>query len=215
MEALPYAIETGPKQECREAIVKAAQERLDIPEVFLSLPAENAYCIKTFRRAFPQAICIGVECDPKVFDGMDITPRYLTTLANYSKTVGAVPNSHIDVAFIDYKSFVSRESLAEISDFVGNRNLFWPGRKSVVAVTFMKALRYDKEGILELVREKLFLDDHEGFNDISTIRRLVTSTLRTCRPGVGHKLLEEREYRAIPSSPDMYFILLELEFSGG
>jgi hypothetical protein len=218
LNALPCNVDEGPKQECRDAIVSAAQRCLSTtPKTFLTLPSEQPWCVRTFKKTFPGARYIGVESDPKVFDRIDTDLEdidlYGTTLVEYSRSI-KFRHRHVDVAFFDYCGPWSEDRLNETAEVLANPYLFEPTKRSILAFTFQRNIRVKHKESLDFIGNNVYVAENEDVeNSVDTVGRCLEYVAGK-RRRIGWGCLESRQYHSTNKSCEMYFLLYQVTFGG-
>ena len=168
--ARSFEVETGPKQECREILCELTKNYIGTPKKIFTLPGREILCVKTFRRDFPNANIVAVERIAEDFEAI-CEKGVNCVLGDVRSFVESqtLLTQHIDIAFLDYFSYLNKEIIADLATFLKNRNIVHRGKPLVFGLTLMKAMRGSKEETLEFMKDYI---DHGH-------RAAVTNTLES------------------------------------
>ena len=242
--AKPYDTTDGLKHQCRLDFVAALHKHSKNPSHFFLLPSESGHDSRLLRTEFPNCSLRGVEKDSKVFARMDRSSgiivenmsvhTWVTTVAPHLKP------HHFDGIFFDYEGFASPTNVADICEFVSKDHLIYPGKPTVIAMTFGKYPRTEMTSIEQMVRLRAWLEEHEekrrdgwntplnvagmvsGFIDAGMpdeldppLRRISAPPIKRTHPLRSQlrrlEIIHAVEYQCNETSRPMFFIILVVE----
>ena len=209
-----FETDQGSKQKVRDSLVAQAKEHLPHVHKILTLPGREALCVKTFRKHFPAATLRGVERNKE--DWKKITSQGIDcihgTVQDYSSQV-TTPTLHHDVVFLDYFSFLNEDVLSGIESIVWNPYILHKNKQCILGITLMKAIRQEKDEMLELIRNNIHLEvKEEPVNNLDMVGRALLSKIMTKnrKTLTSVELLDSLEYSAGEGSSTMYFFCFKV-----
>jgi len=201
----------GPKQECRDLIVKHSKQLN--PKTIFTLPAKQGLCVKTFKKHLKPSTIIGVERDEKDFKIIQDTLNmqcYKSDIRQYVYSQTLKTNHH-DVVFLDYFSFLNMNVIGDINAFINNDNILHPKKQFILAITLAKSMRGQTEDMLNYM-SKVIVDGNQrnADNSLEDVEEALLSVLIDSHSNLGIECLVKKEYKAQQQSMPMYFLMFLL-----
>ena len=205
----------GPKQGIRESLVQVALAHIVQVKKIFTLPGKECLCVNTFKQTFPQANIRAVErvkedWESIIENNVDCT---LGTVQDYANQITR-PTMHHDIIFLDYFSFLNKDVLTGIKSMIQNSFILHRGKKAILGITLMKAIRQEKDDMLDFINENVYLS--KGVVPENTLAMVghalhcwINRENQTYLQKV--ELLDSKEYRASETSTPMYFYTFLIE----
>lgn len=219
-----WNIVTGPKQECREAFISGIRDHIARPTDFFVLPSEDAHDAHLIKEEWPRSRIRGVEKEKAIWSVIDADHLHVDTwhmdIAEYVRreTVDK-PTRVFDASFLDYTGWMSEGNLRDVASFAAR--LSKP--KFILAVTFQKSVRRERDRVRDSVLNHSCLEDYDlravedgdtgEWNNSLYIADAVCGAIEKRMPQQLSRLeiLHHRQYRAKASTAEMFFATILIE----
>lgn len=199
----------GDKQLVRELLIKHAED----PKTILTLPGRKMLCAKAFKKEWPKANAIAVERNPEDWESISQSLLcYNCDLKTYLRSQ-TIKVSHLDLAFLDYFSFLNASVEEDIQLLLKNENLLHPNKSTILGITLMKAMRGEAEDTLEKMKKTIFDGNYKDRqNSLEEVGTYLTHFMidTTIDISISFRLLESLEYKADSGSASMYFFCFKV-----
>lgn len=209
-----FEIEYGDKQRCRDELINQSKKHNINVKKILTLPGEQALCVKTFKKSYPKANIIGIERDEQIHrviteeKGIDCLNCDIREYI-HSQTI---KSQHHDIVFLDYYSYLNLSVVRDLQAFIKNDNICHKGKEFILGITLSRNMRVKKDDSIDFMRENLYNGRRRLIdNNLDDVCNSVWSFLSSQRNNLEHLSLEyKHKYSAQKGSCEMYFMIFRI-----